>query len=63
MTTIRTTVRDGRIRFDEPLDLPEGSEVEVTLRPVNGEMELTGMTDEERAAILAWVAQGATQTP
>ena len=24
---------------------------------------VTGMTDDERTALLAWVAQGATQTP
>ena len=61
MTTIRTIVRDGRIRLDEPLDLPEGSEVEVTLRPLNGEMGLTGMTDEEQGdspeAIARWIAE------
>jgi hypothetical protein len=33
MTTLTTIVRGGRIKLDEPSDLPDGSAVEVTLRP------------------------------
>lgn len=31
MITIRATIRDGRIEPDEPIDLPEGTEVQVTV--------------------------------
>ena len=33
MTTLTTIVRSGRIKLDEPSELPDGSAVEVTFRP------------------------------
>ena len=48
MTTLTTIVRAGRIQLDEPSDLPDGSAVEVTLRPVNASSSVRGMTEEEQ---------------
>jgi len=60
MTTHMTTVRAGRIKFDEPSDLPDGSQVEVTLRPTVSEFTDFGMTEEEQdtspEAIERWIA-------
>lgn len=36
MTTISATVRDGRIEVDEPLDLPDGTRLQIPL-PVDTE--------------------------
>ncbi len=47
MTTIRAHVRNGQIVPDEPIDLPEGTEVDVVLR--NGhESSADGKTFYER---------------
>jgi hypothetical protein len=31
MITIKATIRNGRIELEEPLDLPEGTEVQITV--------------------------------
>lgn len=60
MTTLMTTVRAGRIKFDEPYDLPDGSQVEVTLRPTESGLAAFGMTEEEQGTsaeeIQRWIA-------
>jgi hypothetical protein len=33
------TVRDGKLEFAEPLDLPNGTQVEVELSPLNGDKQ------------------------
>jgi hypothetical protein len=60
MTTITTVVRAGRIKVDEPSDLPDGSQVEVTLRPKTSIQAPVGMTEDEQGttpeAIERWIA-------
>lgn len=60
MTTLKATVRNGRIELDEPLDLPDGAEVEVTLLTPAIPSALRGMTEEEQdstpEAIERWIA-------
>jgi len=46
--TLRTRVQGGRIRFDEPVDLPEGTEVEVTVTDAGDDLD-----DAERARLHA----------
>jgi len=59
MTTLTTVVRAGRIKLDEPSDLPDGSAVEVTLRPVHASSLVVGMAEEEQGttpeAIERWI--------
>jgi hypothetical protein len=59
MTTLTTVVRAGRIKLDEPSDLPDGSTVEVILRPVHAGPPVVGMTEEEQGttpeAIERWI--------
>jgi len=60
MTTITTVVRAGRIKVDEPSDLPDGSPVEVTFRPTTPSQAPFGMTEEEQGttpeAIERWIS-------
>jgi hypothetical protein len=60
MTTIRTTVHEGHIQLNERVDFPDGSEVEVTVRPAPADAELRGMTEEEQGtspeAVERWIA-------
>lgn len=59
MTTIKAVVRNGRIDIDQPLDLPEGEEAKVTVRPIRP--TLRGMSAEEQGdspeAIERWIAR------
>jgi hypothetical protein len=52
MTTLTTVVRAGRIKLDEPSDLPDGS-------AVNASPPVVGMTEEEQGttpeAIERWI--------
>jgi hypothetical protein len=41
-TTYIGTVRNGKVEFERPLTLPEGSQVRVTLSPVLGERQAAG---------------------
>jgi hypothetical protein len=41
-TTYIGTVRDGKVEFERPLTLPEGSQVRVTLSPVLSERQVAG---------------------
>ena len=60
MSTIIGVVRDGLIVPREPVDWPDGTEVEVTLRSADSLPELQGMTEEEQGdspeAIARWIA-------
>jgi hypothetical protein len=60
MTTLKATVRNGRIELDEPFDLPDGAEVEVILLTPADPPTLRGMTEEEQGstpeAIERWIA-------
>ena len=53
MPGLRARVRKGRLVVDEPTDLPEGAEVELTLVDPNEEM-----TPEEEARLLASLERG-----
>ncbi len=50
--TLRARVRSGRLVLDEPVDLPEGSEVELVMAD-----EQDGLDDEERARLHAALAK------
>jgi predicted DNA-binding antitoxin AbrB/MazE fold protein len=49
MSTLKARVENGRLRLDEPTDLPEGTEVEVELVIVGGDE----LNEEERARLHA----------
>jgi hypothetical protein len=59
MTTIKATVRDGRIELDEPIDLPDGTELWIPTP--NGTVEPTAddgpMSANEIARVLAALDQ------
>jgi hypothetical protein len=53
MTTIKAIVRDGRLEVDEPLDLPDGTVLQI---PVPGDAERTAdgpMSADEIRQVLA----------
>jgi hypothetical protein len=56
MSTIKAIVRNGRIEVDEPIDLPDGTELSISLP---GPPESLGMRDEDWSdapeAIDAWI--------
>jgi hypothetical protein len=60
MNALSAVVRNGGIELKEPLELPDGLEVEVTIRPLPHEFELRGMTEEEQGdspeAVENWIA-------
>jgi hypothetical protein len=47
MTTLRGRVRGGHLQVDELVDLPDGTEVEVTVQADGGD----GLDERERAAL------------
>jgi hypothetical protein len=55
MTTIRAIIRNGRIEVDEPIDLPDGTELTIPI-PVSPSL---GIRDEEWSdspeSIEAWI--------
>jgi hypothetical protein len=55
MATLRGHVESGRIVVDEPLDLPDGTEVEIAVADDDD------MTPEERAKIEASIDRGLEQ--
>lgn len=56
MNSIRTTVHDGRIDISVAADLPEGTEVEVCIRPLITDSELNaGIWSETPEGIEAWI--------
>lgn len=58
MTTIKATVHNGGLRLDEPLNLPEGCEVNVFVSPVvPGLSTLRGMTEVEQGSTPEEVAR------
>jgi hypothetical protein len=50
--TLRARVRGGRLVLDEPIDLPEGSEVELVMAD-----QQDGLDDEQRAKLHAALAR------
>lgn len=54
MTTIRATVRGGRIEVDEPIDLPDGTQLLIPIP--NGDTD-DGVGPEEIARVLAAMDQ------
>lgn len=48
MKTLTASVREGRLRLDEPTELPEGATVELVVADAGDELD-----DEERAALHA----------
>ena len=40
--TVAATVMNGALQFDEPVDLPDRSRVEVTIRPMSNDTESDG---------------------
>jgi hypothetical protein len=56
MTFVRGHVKDGRIVLDDPVELPEGAEVEIAVLE-----EEDDMTPEERAEAEASIDRGLEQ--
>jgi hypothetical protein len=56
MTTIRAIVRNGRIEVDDPIDLPDGTELTI---PIPDQAESLGIRDEDwldtPEAIDSWI--------
>ncbi len=50
MSTIKATVRGGRLEVDEPINLPDGTELEISLPDDGGDGP---MTADEVARVLA----------
>jgi hypothetical protein len=53
MTTIRAVVRDGRIEVDEPLDLPNGTVLQIPVPLDVGRTNDEPMSPEEIREVLA----------
>jgi len=54
--TLKARVRGGRLVLDEPVDLPEGSEVELVPADVGD-----GLDDDDRARLHAAIERAAAQ--
>ncbi|MGH9676038.1 MAG: hypothetical protein ACRD36_02965 [Candidatus Acidiferrum sp.] len=52
MTTINATVRNGRIEPDQPIDLPDGTVLQLMLRGDEAKMEADEMSAAEIAQVL-----------
>ena len=52
MSTIRARVRNGRLIVDEPTDLPEGTELDLTIDDAGDNLD-----DAERAALDAAITR------
>ena len=52
MSTIRARVRDGRLIVDEPTDLPEGTELDLTIDDAGDSLD-----EADRAALHAAIRQ------
>ena len=55
MAALRAHVRNGRIVLDEPVDLPDGTTLEVDLRAADGD---DGIPLEERTQVLRSIDEG-----
>ena len=55
MAALRAHVRNGRVVLDEPVDLPDGTTLEVDLRPADGD---DGIPPEERKQVLRAIDEG-----
>jgi hypothetical protein len=54
MTTIKATIRNGRIEVDEPIDLPDGTELTIPI-PVPAESLGAQDSDDTPEAAEAWI--------
>lgn len=67
MTIIKSTIHDGRLRLDEPVNLPEGTEVQVIVNPLSQAVPPRPLTDEDQGdspeAIARWIAYFESLTP
>ena len=55
MAALRAHVRNGRVVLDEPVDLPDGTTLEVDLRPADAD---DGIPPEERKQVLRAIDEG-----
>lgn len=55
MAALRVDVRNGRVVVDAPVDLPDGTTLEVDLHPVDVD---DGIPPEERRRVLAAIDEG-----
>ncbi len=55
MAALRGHVQNGRVVVDEPVDLPDGTALEVDLRPADGD---DGIPPEERKQVLQAIDEG-----
>jgi len=53
-TLMKGTVRCGRVETDRPIDLPDGTEVSISV-PRNGMTEVEEGSDNRPEAIAAWI--------
>lgn len=69
MTIIKSVIHNGRLQLDEPVNLPDGSEVEVIVHITSSLPlpALVGMTEEEQEetpeAIEKWIAEAESIPP
>jgi hypothetical protein len=55
MAALRAHVRNGRVILDEPVDLPDGTTLEVDLRPADAD---DGIPPGERKQVLRAIDEG-----
>jgi hypothetical protein len=55
MAALRAHIQNGRVVIDQPVDLPEGTALEVDLRPVGTD---DGIPPEERKQVLQAIDEG-----
>ena len=60
MAALRAYLRNGRVVVDEPVDLPDGTALEVDLRPADVD---DGIPPEERKRVLQAIDEGLAAAP
>jgi hypothetical protein len=64
MTHRRAILRQGKLELSEPLELPEGTEVRLTVEPIEalplGSASPLGLTEDPLADLESWAAEGPT---
>jgi hypothetical protein len=61
MSTLKATVKGGRLVIDTPTNLPEGTVVELEMFEPQSEDPFAEMDEEERAALNASLDRGLAQ--
>ena len=54
MATLKATVRNGRLETDQPIDLPDGTELRIPIPDSTGDDDGWDNTPEAIAAWLTW---------